>query len=136
SGAPGVVHRAGARREIQGQEPDRRGDLSRLRRIIWLGLRQPAGAGTEAGRDRARYVAGRGGLAHSFRHFGTYAGTPRRAHGRGRNAGRAGMTIRMTRREFAIATGAAVLAPPALAKSDALLMRAIPSSGERLPAVG
>jgi aryl-alcohol dehydrogenase-like predicted oxidoreductase len=46
------------------------------------------------------------------------------------------MTIRMTRREFAIATGAAVLAPPALAQSDALLMRAIPSSGERLPAVG
>ena len=46
------------------------------------------------------------------------------------------MTIRMTRREFAIATGAAVLAPPALAQSDALLRRAIPSSGERLPAVG
>ena len=46
------------------------------------------------------------------------------------------MTIRMTRREFAIATGAAVLAPPALAQSDALLTRAIPSGGERLPAVG
>jgi aryl-alcohol dehydrogenase-like predicted oxidoreductase len=46
------------------------------------------------------------------------------------------MTIRMTRREFAIATGAAVLAAPALAQSDALLTRAIPSSGERLPAVG
>ncbi len=46
------------------------------------------------------------------------------------------MTIRMTRREFAIATGAAVLAPPALAQSGALLTRAIPSSGERLPAVG
>jgi len=46
------------------------------------------------------------------------------------------MTIRMTRREFAIATGAAVLAPPALAQGDALLTRAIPSSGERLPAVG
>jgi len=45
------------------------------------------------------------------------------------------MTIRMTRREFAIATGA-VLARPALAQSDALLTRAIPSSGERLPAVG
>jgi aryl-alcohol dehydrogenase-like predicted oxidoreductase len=44
--------------------------------------------------------------------------------------------MRMTRREFAIATGAAVLAPPALAQSDALLTRAIPSSGERLPAVG
>ena len=46
------------------------------------------------------------------------------------------MTIRMTRREFAIATSAAVLAPPASAQSDALLARAIPSSGERLPAVG
>ncbi|MGA2312806.1 MAG: aldo/keto reductase [Xanthobacteraceae bacterium] len=46
------------------------------------------------------------------------------------------MTIRMTRREFAMATGAAVLARPALAQSDALLTRAIPSSGERLPAVG
>jgi len=46
------------------------------------------------------------------------------------------MTIRMTRREFAIATGAAVLAPPVLAQSDALLTRAIPSSGEHLPAVG
>ncbi len=46
------------------------------------------------------------------------------------------MTIRMTRREFAMATGAAVLAPPALAQGDALLTRAIPSSGERLPAVG
>ncbi len=46
------------------------------------------------------------------------------------------MTIRMTQREFARATGAAVLAPPALAQSGALLTRAIPSSGERLPAVG
>ncbi len=46
------------------------------------------------------------------------------------------MTIRMTRREFAIATGAAVLAPPALAQSGALLTRAISSSGDRLPAVG
>jgi len=46
------------------------------------------------------------------------------------------MTIRITRRECAIATGAAVLAPPALAQTDALLARAIPSSGEHLPAVG
>ena len=47
------------------------------------------------------------------------------------------MNIRMTRREFTLATGAAVvasLAPPAFAQ--ALLTRAIPSSGERLPAVG
>ncbi len=46
------------------------------------------------------------------------------------------MTRRMTRREFAIATGAAVLAPQALAQTPALLARAIPGSGERLPAVG
>jgi aryl-alcohol dehydrogenase-like predicted oxidoreductase len=46
------------------------------------------------------------------------------------------MTIRMTRREFAIATGAAALAPPALAQTAAPLIRAIPSSGEQLPAVG
>ena len=46
------------------------------------------------------------------------------------------MAIRMTRREFTLATGAAAvaLAPPAFAQT--LLMRAIPSSGERLPAVG
>ncbi len=46
------------------------------------------------------------------------------------------MTVRMTRREFAIATGVAMLAPPALAQSDSLLTRAIPGSGERLAAVG
>ncbi|MGA3309521.1 MAG: aldo/keto reductase [Xanthobacteraceae bacterium] len=46
------------------------------------------------------------------------------------------MTIRMTRREFALSTGAAVLAPPAFAQTPALLARAIPGSGERLPAVG
>jgi aryl-alcohol dehydrogenase-like predicted oxidoreductase len=47
------------------------------------------------------------------------------------------MTIRMTRREFAAAggaAGAALLAGPVLAQT--LLTRAIPSSGERLPAVG
>jgi aryl-alcohol dehydrogenase-like predicted oxidoreductase len=46
------------------------------------------------------------------------------------------MTIRMTRREFAIATGAAVLAPPASAQTNALVTSAISNSGERLPAVG
>jgi aryl-alcohol dehydrogenase-like predicted oxidoreductase len=46
------------------------------------------------------------------------------------------MTIRLTRREFAIATGAAMLGPPAFAQTPALLARAIPSTGERLPAVG
>ena len=46
------------------------------------------------------------------------------------------MTVPMTRREFAIAGGAALLAPSAFAQNSALLARAIPSSGERLPAVG
>jgi len=47
------------------------------------------------------------------------------------------MTIRMTRREFTLATGAAAVAAlgaPAFAQT--ILTRAIPSSGERLPAVG
>ena len=46
------------------------------------------------------------------------------------------MAINITRREFAVLAGSAVLAPPALAQSDALVTRAIPSSGELLPAVG
>ncbi len=49
------------------------------------------------------------------------------------------MTRRMTRREFAMLTGAAAaaFAPPAFAQTAApLITRAIPSSGERLPAVG
>jgi aryl-alcohol dehydrogenase-like predicted oxidoreductase len=46
------------------------------------------------------------------------------------------MTIRLTRRKFAIATGVAMLAPPAFGQTPALLARAIPSTGERLPAVG
>jgi hypothetical protein len=47
------------------------------------------------------------------------------------------MTIRMTRRKFTAAggaAGAALLARPVLA--EILLTRAIPSTGERLPAVG
>ena len=44
------------------------------------------------------------------------------------------MTVPMTRREFAIAGGAVLLAPSAFAQDS--LQRAIPSSGERLPAVG
>ena len=47
---------------------------------------------------------------------------------------RARMTIPMTRREFAIAGGAVLLAPSAFAQTRST--RAIPSSGERLPAVG
>jgi len=47
------------------------------------------------------------------------------------------MTNIMTRREFAALAAAGVLARPAFAQTDApLLMRAIPSSGESIPAVG
>ena len=47
------------------------------------------------------------------------------------------MTMRMTRREFTVLAGAAALTRPALAQTDAqLVTRAIPSSGERMPAVG
>lgn len=46
------------------------------------------------------------------------------------------MTVRMTRREFAALAGSAALAHPALAQDSEPLSRAIPSSGERLPAVG
>jgi aryl-alcohol dehydrogenase-like predicted oxidoreductase len=44
--------------------------------------------------------------------------------------------IGLTRREFAIATGAALLPPAALAQSSAPLARSIPNTGELLPAVG
>jgi aryl-alcohol dehydrogenase-like predicted oxidoreductase len=47
------------------------------------------------------------------------------------------MTITsMTRRESAVLAGAIAIAGPAAAQNDALLTRAIPSSGEALPAVG
>jgi aryl-alcohol dehydrogenase-like predicted oxidoreductase len=47
------------------------------------------------------------------------------------------MTNIMTRREFAALAAAGLLARPAFAQTDApLLMRAIPSSGELIPAVG
>jgi aryl-alcohol dehydrogenase-like predicted oxidoreductase len=46
------------------------------------------------------------------------------------------MNIAMTRREFAALAGAVVLSPPASAQTGELMTRAIPSSGERLPAVG
>jgi aryl-alcohol dehydrogenase-like predicted oxidoreductase len=47
------------------------------------------------------------------------------------------MTICMTRRNFATLAGVALFVPPVLAQTDApLISRAIPSSGERLPAVG
>jgi aryl-alcohol dehydrogenase-like predicted oxidoreductase len=46
------------------------------------------------------------------------------------------MTIRLTRREFAAAASATMLAVPAAAQSTAPLMRPIPRSGELLPAVG
>ena len=47
------------------------------------------------------------------------------------------MTPFMTRREFAALAGAGLLARPAFAQTDQpLVTRAIPSSGERVPAVG
>ena len=50
------------------------------------------------------------------------------------------MTVRktfgMTRREFAALAGSAALAHPALGQNSEPLSRSIPSSGERLPAVG
>jgi aryl-alcohol dehydrogenase-like predicted oxidoreductase len=42
----------------------------------------------------------------------------------------------LTRREFAAFAGASLLAPPAIAQKESLLTRAIPSSGEQIPAVG
>jgi aryl-alcohol dehydrogenase-like predicted oxidoreductase len=46
------------------------------------------------------------------------------------------MTLGMTRREFAALAGAALAARPTSAQSGALITRAIPSSGEPIPAVG
>jgi hypothetical protein len=46
------------------------------------------------------------------------------------------MNVGVTRHEFAALAGAALLAPPASAKTGELNTRAIPGSGERLPAVG
>ncbi len=46
------------------------------------------------------------------------------------------MTFHLTRREFAMAAGAVMLAPSAWGQTSAPLARAIPSSGELLPAVG
>jgi aryl-alcohol dehydrogenase-like predicted oxidoreductase len=47
------------------------------------------------------------------------------------------MTIVMTRRKFTAVAGASLLARPAFAQTDQLLItRAIPSSGERIPCVG
>ena len=44
---------------------------------------------------------------------------------------------RMTRRDFSALTAAALLAPPAFAQTDEVpITRAIPSTGERVPAVG
>ena len=46
------------------------------------------------------------------------------------------MSTGLTRREFAAFAGASVLARPAFAQTDALLTRAVPGSGERVPVVG
>jgi aryl-alcohol dehydrogenase-like predicted oxidoreductase len=46
------------------------------------------------------------------------------------------MNTGLTRREFAAFVSASLLARPALAQTEPLLTRVIPSSGERIPAVG
>jgi aryl-alcohol dehydrogenase-like predicted oxidoreductase len=47
------------------------------------------------------------------------------------------MAIQITRREFTVLTGSALLASPSQAQTEApLITRVIPSSGEHLPAVG
>jgi aryl-alcohol dehydrogenase-like predicted oxidoreductase len=46
------------------------------------------------------------------------------------------MNVGVTRREFAALAGAAMLSVPAAAQTGELITRAIPGSGERLPAVG
>ena len=46
------------------------------------------------------------------------------------------MNVGVTRREFAALAGAAMLSPPAAAQTGELITRAIPGSGEPLPAVG
>ena len=46
------------------------------------------------------------------------------------------MSTALTRREFASFAGASLLARPAFAQTEALLTRAIPGSGERVPVVG
>lgn len=46
------------------------------------------------------------------------------------------MPIKVTRRDFAALAGAALMPAMATARAENLLLRAIPSSGERIPAVG
>ena len=95
------------------------------------------GAGAQDRSDRAVRAAGGSRLARPVGGAGTDAGTPRCAGGSGGGAGRLRM-IRITRRDFAALAGVALLARKASAQNDAapLIERAIPSSGERLPAVG
>ncbi len=47
-----------------------------------------------------------------------------------------GEAIGMTRRQFAALAGAAAVASPAVAQNSTVITRAIPMSGERIPAVG
>ncbi|MGB8443803.1 MAG: hypothetical protein WCE32_05320 [Pseudolabrys sp.] len=46
------------------------------------------------------------------------------------------MNTGLTRRELVALAGASLVAPSALAQTEPLLMCSIPSSGERVPAVG
>src|SRR6202030_6958 len=65
SRSPSVLYGAWPGGEIQSQEPDRRGHLSRLGRALRLGIRQLAASWAEARYDRARRRAGLGDLADS-----------------------------------------------------------------------
>ena len=48
SGAAGILYGGRARGKIQSQKFDRRGDLSRLGCVVWLGIRHPAVTGIKA----------------------------------------------------------------------------------------
>ena len=135
--APSVLHRGRPRGKIQGEEPDRCGGLSRLRRALWVGVRQPARAGARVRPDRAHLAPRRGGVACAVVCIGTDAGAPGRGAGCDDTAGEQRM-IGTTRRTFGAMLAAGLLARPASGqRTDAqLITRAIPSSGERLPAVG
>ena len=80
SGAPGVLYGARPGRKIQSQEFDRRRHLSRLRRAVQLGVRQPAGARIKARHDRTRRRADGGGLADPVGRSGPGTGTPSQAY--------------------------------------------------------
>src|ERR1700734_3970844 len=83
-------------------------------------------------------VAASRGLGRPVGGVGTGARTPRRTAGRGQRARDQDMAAKkITRRQFAMVPAAVVLASPVFAQTPAaLITRAIPNTGERLPAVG